>query len=461
MKRILGVFAALVVASPHVLSAQVLPRDEFLTWARAHARPIPANGQAEGSWEGMRDIIGDARVVALGEPLHGFRGPLETRNQLCRYLVEKLGFTAVALETGLSASKQLSDYVAGRANVPDAALARAFSWGFGNFEENLELLRWLRSHNATRPPGQRVRFYGVDLTGDVLPNASQALEPVFAYLDRVDPGLAASARKDFAALKPHLGGEAYPKLPRADKDRVTARIADLVASLRVGRVAYAAAGSPDDYEWALRQAINAVQLDAQARSMPEDLLRQMQANQVEQTLVDAVNLREAAIADNLAWALDREGPRGRLLFFAHNTHVQRHAEFANLDERAAPMSRLAPSVNPAGLYLGSMVGREMVVIGTYFGAVEGLPEEKETLGMDPNGVEALLGGYDVEAYAVDLRSLPGDGLLRDWMRAGQPARGGLSGERTHRLAPARSFDAVIYVRRVVPTPFLRNLLKPM
>jgi erythromycin esterase len=460
MKQIPAILAVLLAMWPSMLPGQDVPRDEFLGWARDNARLIGAIGQAERpeSWEPLRAIVGDARVVALGEPLHGFQGPLAVRNQVVQYLVKELGFTAVALETGLSPSKRLHDYVSGRAEESDTSLAGAFSYGFGNFEENLELLRWLRSFNAMQPPRQRARLYGIDLTGDALPNTPQALMPVFVYLDRVDPGLAASVRKDFAGLESKCRGEVYLKLPREEKDRITAWIEDLVASLRRGRIAYTAASSRDDFDWALRQAINAAQGDAQARLTPGDVFRQMQTLEVKPTLIDGVNMREVAIADNLAWVLDREGPRGRVLLFAHNSHIQRHAEFANADKGAAPLSRLAPHINPAGLYLDSLLGREMVVIGAYFGTVEGLPKGKETLQMDPDGIEALLGSHGMPAYAIDLRSLPRDGRLSDWMRAAQPARGGIFGEHSHRLAPAQSFDALIYMQRVTPTAFTRKLL---
>src|SRR5262245_36291075 len=112
MKKILPNLAILLALWPSMLPGQVVPRDEYLGWARDHARPITVTGQADGpgSWEPLRAIIGDARVVALGEPLHGFHGPLAVRNQVVQYLVKELGFTAVALETGLSPSKRLHDY---------------------------------------------------------------------------------------------------------------------------------------------------------------------------------------------------------------------------------------------------------------------------------------------------------------------------------------------------------------
>ena len=117
MKQIPAILSVLLAMWPSMLLGQVVARDEFLGWARDNARPIGAIGQAEKpeSWEPLRAIVGDARVVALGEPLHGFHGPLAVRNQVVQYLVKELGFTAVALETGLSPSKRLHEI--GRAHV--------------------------------------------------------------------------------------------------------------------------------------------------------------------------------------------------------------------------------------------------------------------------------------------------------------------------------------------------------
>ena len=180
--------------------------------------------------------------------------------------------------------------------------------------------------------------------------------------------------------------------------------------------------------------------------MPEDLFKQMQSSGVKQ-LPSIASTCEVAMADNLAGVLEREGPRGRVIFFAHNCHIQKHAEFPNPDKRAAPLSQLAPQINPAGLYLQTMLGPEMVVIGAYFGAAGGLPEGKQVLQTDPEGLEVLLGDPDLPAYLIDLLRLARGGPV--WpLDAGRSARpgGGLFGERTHRLAPALSFDAILYIR---------------
>jgi erythromycin esterase len=93
----------------------------------------------------LKTIVGNAQVVTLREPVHGRHEPLAMRNRLIRYAVRRLGLTAVALETCLSPSKRLYDFVLGRTTQTDSGLKDAFCYGFGNLPENVELLQWLRT----------------------------------------------------------------------------------------------------------------------------------------------------------------------------------------------------------------------------------------------------------------------------------------------------------------------------
>ena len=92
--------------------AQNPPTQPLRQWAHNHVHPIASVHESSGDadMQPLRNIIGDAHVVAFGEPIHGAHEPLAMRNRLIRYGVTRLGFTAVALETCLSSSKRLYDY---------------------------------------------------------------------------------------------------------------------------------------------------------------------------------------------------------------------------------------------------------------------------------------------------------------------------------------------------------------
>ena len=89
MKLQLALLAAGLAASP---SAQV--NDEaVLAWMREEATSIGLHEDGALS-EAIVDIVGDARIVALGEATHGSRESFLWRRLALRTLVQELGFDA-------------------------------------------------------------------------------------------------------------------------------------------------------------------------------------------------------------------------------------------------------------------------------------------------------------------------------------------------------------------------------
>lgn len=443
----------LTVLATRAIGAQSAPVADFRAWARAHAHPISVSDRDSGNADlsPVAKLIGTARVVALGEPFHGAHEPLAARNRLIRYLVTQRGFTAVALETALSTSKRLYDYVLGNTLETDSAAATAFSYGFGAFAENRELLRWLRSYNASRPMSQRVPIYGIDLTGQNFPTAYRSLQAVLTYLDRADARLGSATIADFADVLPKFRADRYDSLPQAEKDRISGKIHDLVALLGRKRPELTAATSSDDYEWALRQAVNAAQDDAFLRLLPPGFTAQMKKGfdsiPDDPRVPAMITMREVAMADNLKWVLERSGSRGRVIFFAHDEHVKTHATH--------PLPHYpwdhGDGLLPAGVFARSALGDELVVVGTYFGTAEGFPPANHVLPANPRTMDGLLGSLDSPAFLIDLRDLPKTSALADWFGLAHETRSGNFGDQVTLIRPTRAYDAIVYIGRLTPT----------
>ncbi|WP_033280830.1 hypothetical protein [Streptomyces sp. NRRL F-525] len=80
------------------------PGTPFADRLRGHAVPLThLDPEAPlDDLEPLRDLIGDARVVAVGEHSH-FVGELALlRRRVLRFLVERCGFTILAFEYGFS-----------------------------------------------------------------------------------------------------------------------------------------------------------------------------------------------------------------------------------------------------------------------------------------------------------------------------------------------------------------------
>ena len=120
--------------------------------------------------EPLRQIVGDARVVAIGEGAHFVEEFAAARECVLRFLAEQCGFTVFALEFSFVGASTLDRWVHGLDDRPltDVSPA-AVEWGAGG------LMAWLRQHNLTSD--HPLRFVGIDV-----PQAGGALRPVLEPL---------------------------------------------------------------------------------------------------------------------------------------------------------------------------------------------------------------------------------------------------------------------------------------
>jgi erythromycin esterase-like protein len=143
--------------------------------------------------------LGEARVVLLGEATHGTAEFYEARATLTRRLIERHGFTVVAIEGDWPDAAQVDAFVRGTPVTATApAFARFPTWMWRN-EEAAAFVRWLKAWNERVAPERRAGFYGLDLY-----SLSTSIEAVLRYLDEVDPATAREARANYACLAPWM-----------------------------------------------------------------------------------------------------------------------------------------------------------------------------------------------------------------------------------------------------------------
>src|SRR3989440_9052092 len=96
--------------------------DAVTTWIKLHA--IPFNTITPSAPEQdllpLKQIVGNASIVGLGEATHGTHEFFEMKHRLLEFLVEQMGFTTFAIEGDWDAGAQINDYVmTGKGNARD------------------------------------------------------------------------------------------------------------------------------------------------------------------------------------------------------------------------------------------------------------------------------------------------------------------------------------------------------
>ena len=308
--------------------------------------------------------LGDSvELLGFGEALHGGNDILILRNRLFKRLVEAHGYSAIAIESSFPRAHIVNEYVAGRGSASyEAVQDTGFSHGFGKLDANRELVEWMRAFNADTSHRVKLQFYGFDspteMTGSDSP--SQVLHFVLDYLASIDSASGQEYRQRIDSL---LGQDSDWENPAAMMDptksvglspEATAlriETEELISELRVRRPELVAKSDESRY-------LEAVQYASMARQLLN--YHAALAGKSSERLVELLGMRDALMADNLAYMVSRERGRGKVLAFAHNSHLQRGKSQWQLGTNLLTWW-------PAGAHLNEMFGPHYAVIGSAVG----------------------------------------------------------------------------------------------
>jgi erythromycin esterase-like protein len=149
--------ALLIVA---VLHAQ--QPDPTIDWIRTHAVPLktPEAGNGFDDMRPLQALIGQARIVSLGEATHGSREFFQLKHRMLEFLASEMGFTIFSIEANLPEAYRLNDYVLEGKGDPAQLLRGMYFWTWDT-EEVLAMIRWMRQFNQSGKG--RVQFTGFDM----------------------------------------------------------------------------------------------------------------------------------------------------------------------------------------------------------------------------------------------------------------------------------------------------------
>lgn len=232
------------------------------------------------------EVIGDARIVALGESTHGTSDFFRLKHEVFKYLVEHHGFRVFALEDHMLACERVNRYILGQVDLStEKAMSQLFAVWFT--EEVAHLIDWMKQWNEAKPDDP-VYFTGFDIQNYQLPLAAAR-----EYLAQNHPAL----------LDDLEGYEAFAKNIHSSSDSLKENWLDKISQLRE-ELMRSSPQSGNDVE-----GLQHVRL---LQQYTENVLKGHWSF-----------FRDEAMANNLEWLAKRKYPGERIFVWAHDVHVSK------------------------------------------------------------------------------------------------------------------------------------------
>jgi len=272
---------------------------------------------------------------------------------------------------------------------------------FWYVHEMADFVTWARDYNLHREGGRPpLHVAGFDIY-----NMSGTSSDVAAYLDRVDPGAAASARSAYTCLSPRQTSAACRDAAIHVHDDLASRESTY--------------GSTFDFAEAVQEAAIIVQYETDS----------------------SLSGRDREMADNAVWLKDHRSATHKIILWGHQDHIGKtHSQLQDIDTTGV---RLAQLFGSGYFAIGTASG-----LGSFLGAVP------------PNGALRVfsLGTASEDYYETLLQSrgiprlfVPLRGTLPDWLASPHHLPGGHDTgafdvvENLH-----EKFDAVVYFDATTP-----------
>jgi erythromycin esterase len=437
---VLSLLCCTVLAEPTPGPEVNAPR---VAWLKKHAlafRTIDPADEDFSDLEPLRKVMGEARIVQLGEQSHGDGATFHAKARLIKFLHQKMGFDVLAVESGLYDCRKAWSLLR-EGKGPYEAVSHGVFGIWTSSEQFQPVIDYLgKNARAERP---------LELCGfDCQLTASASAEHL---------------RDDVEAVLGKLGAKA---LPASTRDTLVQAVDDLVKD---------ADTPPDEVQEPRRKALAAfgrALADAQeSDNFPAAELafwRQFAvslANQAESHWATAegekgekrsLNLRDTQMARNLVWLAREVYPKRKIIVWAASYHLMRHpAVVQPLDEE------LGPNYYRGTVTMGDEVwkalGKETYTLA--FIAAEGkaglpwaMPFELQP--MTAGSLEDLFYDAEHKFAVVNFRDLDESGA---WLRQKLTSRP--LGHSDMAANWTEVFDGIVFTRTMYPSTLTKRAMK--
>lgn len=281
---------------------------------------LPAGATALSGEDGGSDdlaplsrMLRNAKVAALGEPLHTSDGFYRVKARIIRRLVEKDGYRVVAFETPWRAAEATARFVAGGDVRIESALRGLY--GVWRSDSVRDLLVWLRSYNEAHPK-DTVQFVGFDVQ-----QPRDDLAVLREFLRRERPERADVLLGGLSVCSAASAAPATGRMRSAEAGPIRAdALEECLKAISAVRVGAGLAGAHGSYAGdRLRADLALLGLESWETSVF------LEGRNAPSSALDVLEPRDQAMAEVFLALRGADFPRSKAIIWAANYHIARGA----------------------------------------------------------------------------------------------------------------------------------------
>lgn len=267
----------------------IKPTKERITWLRKRIYPLKSfdpKFENTDDLEIFGKLVGDTKVVALGETTHGSSEIFQMKHRLVKYLTQNKGFDIFSIEANMPESYKMNEYTFEGKGKPKELIRGMYFWTWRT-QEVLEMVEWMKEQNKT---DKKIKFTGFDM--QYFNESVRELK--HGFKDKPD------LLKDINELRYTL--DSLKEISKKSRGRITQnydkeRVNEILFNIK-----------------------SAIQMSSHQNLEKEWLLRNVRI--IEQFLDMDYISRDKYMAENLEW-IHKQNPESKIAIWAHNGHIKK------------------------------------------------------------------------------------------------------------------------------------------
>jgi erythromycin esterase len=411
-----------------------------VAWLKKHAinvRSIDPNDDDFADLEPLRKVIGDARVVQLGEQSHGDGAAFHAKARLVKFLHQKMGFDVLAFESGLYDCRKAWALLKDGKDPYEAVRQGVFGiWTASEqFQPVIDYLG--KAAKSDRP----LELCGFDCQFSARASRDHLLDDVKAVLAHLDEkALNAPTRATLLEALDGLvkdQGEPAPAV-QEEQRKALAAFAKALAAAQPGPKLSA----EELAFWRQLAASNVAQAESHWLGKKPGKI----------DYIALTNARDPQMAKNLVWLAREAYPKRKIIVWAASLHLMRNP--ATVKPLKGLPADYYKDVVTMGHEVWKALGKETYTLA--FVAAEGQagrPWDKpwKLQPVEAGSLEGLLVAAGFTNAVVDFRHLDGSGA---WLRQKLTSRP--LGHSDMAADWTNVFDGVVFTRTMFPSTLAKR-----